>query len=249
MWSNARQLNRLAGALYGLVALLLLGAAGYWTVQQPLFVLRTIHIGGEVDHLNAPTIRAALIGHLEGNFFTVNLVEIQTAINSMPWVRKSSVRRVWPNQLAIVLEEYKPLGLWKNDQLVSQEGELFTANPEEAGENLPLLSGPTGSEKELVAQYRNFSRWLAPLGLTLHSVTLSARYAWTAELSSGLRLEIGMERDSHTLEERFQRFIAAWPQIKKQWGERIEAVDLRYPNGFALHISQAPPAENKGPAR
>lgn len=248
MWSNARQLNRLAGALYGLVALLLLSTAGYWAIQQPQFVLRTIHLGGEVDHLNAPTIRAALMGHIEGNFFTVNLAEIQTAVNSMPWIRNNSVRRVWPNQLAITLEEYKPLGLWQNDQLVSQEGELFTANPEEAGENLPFLSGPPGSEKQVVAQYRNFSRWLAPLGMTVRSITLSARYAWTAELSSGLHLEIGLERDPQTLEGRFARFIVAWPQISKQWGDQIQAVDLRYPNGFALQISQAQTTPHKNPA-
>ncbi len=247
MWSNARQLNRLAGALYGLVVLLLCGAAGYWTVQQPFFVLRTIHIGGDVEHLNAPTIRAALTGHLEGNFFTVNLSEIRTAIQSMPWIRNSSIRRVWPNQLAIVLEEYKPLGLWKNDQLVSQEGELFTANPEEAGDHLPLLGGPAGSEKEVVMRYRDFSQWLAPLGLTVRSVTLSPRYAWTVELSTGLRLELGLERNANTLAERFERFIAAWPEISKQWGEQIEAVDLRYPNGLALRKAN-PSAQKTTPS-
>ncbi len=237
MWNDSRQLNLLANALYSLLALALLAVAGYWLVQQPKFTLRVIKISGEMEHINMPTVRAALMGQVRGNFFTVDLETVRTAIESMPWVRQASVQRVWPNQLAITLQEYKAVGLWGSDQLVSEEGELFTANQAEADDGLPLLNGPVGSEKKVVDRYRDFKRWLAPLGSAPQVVTLSTRYAWRVELANGMRLDLGRERERDTLEVRCQRLVAAWPEVTKQWGRDIEYVDLRYPNGFAIHTA------------
>lgn len=237
MWNDTRQLNLLANALYSLLALALFAAAGYWLVEQPKFTLRVIKVSGELEHINMPTVRAALMGQVRGNFFTVDLETVRAAAESMPWVRQASVQRVWPNQLAITLQEHKALGLWGSDQLVSEEGELFTANPAEAVEGLPLLNGPVGSEKKVVERYRELKRWLAPLGVTLRAVNLSARYAWQLQLSNGIRIELGRDRAEDPLEARCQRLIAAWPEVTKQWGNEIEYVDLRYPNGFAIHTA------------
>lgn len=147
MWNNVRQLNLAASALY---ALLLLGCAAagcYWLIQRPAFALRTILIDGDTEHINAPTVRAGVVGRLKGNFFTVDLDTARVAFEQMPWVRHASVRRVWPNALAVTLEEYKPLGTWGSDQLVSTDGELFTANQGELDEELPAFDGPDGSAR------------------------------------------------------------------------------------------------------
>ncbi|MGI4812854.1 MAG: cell division protein FtsQ/DivIB [Janthinobacterium lividum] len=238
MWNNVRQLNAVSSALYALALLGLLAAAAAWIVQQPMFTLRTISIDGDVDHINAPTVRASVIGRLRGNFFTVDLDNAQAAFESMPWVRRAGVRRVWPNALAVTLEEYRPLGIWGDDRLVSVDGDLFTANQGElADQDLPEFDGPPGSEKIVVARYRDFTNWFAPLGGKPEAVTLSARYAWTVKLSSGLQLELGRERNQNSLAERSARFTKAWPQVVSRWGKDIQAADLRYPNGFAIRAA------------
>jgi len=48
-----------------------------------------------------------------------------------------------------------------------------------------------------------------------------------------LRVELGRERDSNTLQARAQRLIEAYPRIAARW-PALSSVDLRYPNGFAL---------------
>ena len=73
MWNNVRQLNLAANALHVVLVLLLLGAAGYWAIQRPEFRLREIQIDGDTAHINSPTVRAGVVGHLKGNFFTVDL--------------------------------------------------------------------------------------------------------------------------------------------------------------------------------
>ena len=117
-----------ASALHALLLLVLAAAGCYWLIQRPTFALREIRIDGDTEHINSPTVRAGVVGRLKGNFFTVDLDAARAAFEQMPWVRHASVRRVWPNALAVTLEEYKPLGTWGSDQLVSVDGELFTAN-------------------------------------------------------------------------------------------------------------------------
>jgi len=237
MWNNVRQLNLAANALFALLALALLAAGAYWLTQRPAFTLRTIAIGGDVDHINAPNVGAGVVGHMKGKFFTVDLDNARQAFEQMPWVRRASVRRVWPNALAVTLEEYKPLGTWGSDELVSVDGELFTANQGEIDADLPSFDGPTGTEKEVVARYFEFKKWLAPLGATPDEVTLSSRYAWTVKLSNGTQIEYGRERDPQTLAERSHRLTAAWTAVTARWGKDIEYADLRYPNGFAIRAA------------
>ena len=249
MWNNVRQLNFVANAMHALLALALLAAGGWWLVQRPNFALREIRIEGDTEHINAPTVRASVVGRLKGNFFTVDLDAARQAFEQMPWVRRASVRRVWPNALAVSLEEYKPLGTWGSDQLVSTDGELFTANQGELDTDLPAFDGPDGSAKEVVARYHDFEKWFAPIGVSPDEVTLSPRYAWTVKLSNGTQVELGRERNADTLGERAHRLIAAWAAVTQRWGKDIEYADLRYPNGFAIRaagmrfITDTPPGK------
>jgi cell division protein FtsQ len=225
MWNNVRQLNFASNALHAVLVLVLLAAGGLWLVQRPNFALREIQIDGDTEHINSPTVRASVVGRLKGNFFTVDLDAARQAFEQMPWVRHASVRRVWPNALAVTLEEYKPLGTWGSDQLVSVDGELFTANQGELEEDLPAFDGPNGTAQEVVARYRDFKKWFAPLGATPDEVTLSPRYAWTVKLSNGTQIELGRERNPQTLQDRSRRLTAAWAAVN---GFAIRAAGMRF---------------------
>ena len=57
------------------------------------------------------------------------------AFESVPWVRHAVVRRVWPNRLAVTLEEHRAAALWQglgtttgSESLVNGHGEVFEAN-------------------------------------------------------------------------------------------------------------------------
>lgn len=237
MWNNVRQLNLATGALHALLVLALLAAGCVWLVQRPTFALHEIMVDGDTEHISALAVRNGVVGRLKGNFFTVDLDVVRQAFEQMPWVRRASVRRVWPNALAITLQEYQPLATWGSDQLVSVDGELFTANQGELDEELPAFDGPPGTEQQVVARYRDFVKWFAPLGLTPDEVTLSPRYAWTLKLSNGMQVELGRERNQNTLADRTKRLTAAWSAITQRWGKDIDYADLRYPNGFALRAA------------
>jgi cell division protein FtsQ len=237
-------LNAISNTLFGLLALSLL-AAGVWTVaQRPMFTLKVIRIEGvqdvELRRVNPSTVKGTAVPRIKGNFFTANLDAVRQAFETVPWVRKAAVRREWPNQLVVTIEEHEPLGTWGSDgRLLSAQGDVFIANLAEAEEDgeLPEFSGPEGSEKEVVARYREFRQWFAPASLAPESVQLSGRYAWTVRMDNGMTVELGREQSQTTLKDRVNRLVGIYPQLLARLQDGIESVDLRYPNGLALKAS------------
>lgn len=241
MWHDIRMLNAATSALLGMLVLGLLASGIWWVSQRPMFTLKEIRIEGvdemPLRHVNASTVRTTALPRIKGNFFSANLDAAREAFESVPWVRKASVRREWPNKLIVTVEEHVPLGTWGDDgRLVSGKGDVFMANLAEAEEDADLaaFSGPEGSEKEVVARYRELHEWFRAVNLTPRSVDLSSRYAWTVKLDNGITVELGRAQTHTTLKERVDRLIGVYPQLVARLQDRIESIDMRYPNGLAL---------------
>jgi cell division protein FtsQ len=243
MWHDIKLLNATANLLFGAVALALFVACFWWLAQRPLFTLKAIRIEGQetaLRYVNPSTVRGTALPRIKGNFFSVNLDSVRAAFEAVPWVRKATVRREWPNKLIVTLEEHVPLGTWGDDgRLLSIKGDVFTANLGEAEEDGELLefSGPLGSEKEVVARFQDFLEWFAPANLAPETVQLSGRYAWTVKLNNGMTVQLGREQSREMLKARVDRLVGIYPQLVARLQDRIESVDLRYPNGFALKAS------------
>lgn len=241
MWHDVKTMNALAGALFGLCLLALLAAGLWWLAQRPMFSLAVIRVQAldaeSLRRVNSSTIKGTAVPRIRGNFFTANLDNVRIAFEAVPWVRRAVVRREWPDRLTVSIEEHVPLGTWGEDgRLLSVKGDVFTANLAEAEEDgaLPGFAGPDGSEKDVVTRFKDLQDWFAPAHLRPESVQLSGRYAWTVKLDSGMKIELGREQSSTTLRERVDRLIAIYPQLAEHWSNKIESVDMRYPNGLAL---------------
>jgi cell division protein FtsQ len=255
MWHDVRTLNAAASSLFAAVMLALLASGVWWLSQRPMFTLRTVTVdsmyGMELKHVNKLTLKAGVVGRIKGNFFTTNLEQVRGAFEAVPWVRRATVRREWPNQLIVEVEEHEALGTWGEDgRLLSVKGDVFTANLAEADEDheLPALEGPAGTEKEVLERFAQLRAWFAPISLTPAALNLSSRYAWTVKLSNGLQVALGREQDRNTLHNRVTRLVKIYPQLVARLPEGIETVDMRYPNGLALSSSalKMPVVDAKG---
>lgn len=241
MWQDAKLLNAIANVLFSIVLLAMLVSGVWWVIQRPVFALHVVRVEGEqkrdLRHVNALTIREQALPKITGNFFTTNLDHVRQAFESVPWVRKASVQRVWPDKLIVALEEHEVLGTWGEDgRLVSTAGDVFTANLAEAEEDTELISfsGPEGSQKEVVAQYRQFKDWFSSISLEPEAIEYSSRYAWSVKLNNGLRVELGKAQEPNGLRRRVEQLIKVYPQLVTRLQDNIVSVDMRYPNGLAL---------------
>jgi cell division protein FtsQ len=229
-------MNIAAAALGGLA---LVGASfivGLAAMRSPAFSLRSIRVLGAPRHVTSRDVVKVLQGRLSGTFFTVDLDAVRVLFETIPWVRRAEVRRLWPDELEVRIEEHVPMARWGQEsegQLVNTYGELFPGRTSEA---LPAFAGPAASAGEVARRYAEFRTLLAPLGVEPKSVTLSPRYAWQLRLSDGLVIQLGREREKDGVADRLARFVQAYPRALGTFASRVEYVDLRYPNGFAVRM-------------
>lgn len=231
MWDRPDILNAAARALYGLAVLLALFAAVAFTIQLPIFPVREVRLEAAPAHVTRDQVEAIVRHELRGNFFTLDLDAVRKAFTRLPWVRSVDLRRRWPDQLEVELEEHKPLARWDTAALVNTYGERFEAA---YSGRLPVFIGPPGATKEMAIQYEYFRRRLAGIGQRPVQVRVSPRRAWQLKLDSGLTLELGREE----IEARVDRFVAAYERAVAPLGQDIDYVDLRYANGFAVRVPE-----------
>ena len=244
--------------LLGLVSLCVLALT--WAARQPVFALRAIRVEGDLARVNQHTLRANAAPQLQGNFLTLDLQRARQAFESVPWVRRAVVRKVWPMKLVVQVEEHRAAALWGeeggNDRLVNLQGEVFEANVGDVeDEGLPRLAGPEGSAPQMLAMARRLTPVLAPLdGGALQQLQLSPRGSWRVLLDKGAQIDLGRGSEDEVLA-RTQRFVGTMPRVLAAYQRPLESADLRHNGGFAVRLkgittqpTAHPPGSPGGPA-
>jgi cell division protein FtsQ len=210
-----------------------------WLLQQNLFRLSAIRVGGDLTHNNAVTLRANVVPKLTGNFFTVDLPRTQAAFESVPWVRRAVVQREFPNRLRVLLQEHQPIAFWGQEgdaRLVNSYGEVFEANQGDVeSDDLPLLNGPLGQSALVLQGYRTLAPVFEKIDMRLTQLELTARGSWRARLDEGIVVELGLGSQDE-IRSRAERFVATLTQVSSKFGRSLESADLRYSNGYALKL-------------
>ena len=204
--------------------------AGSHLLDPTVFPVRVIEIKTPLKQINADDIRRVVTPHVEPGFWQTSLDEVRAAVEMLPWVHHAKVRRGWPDQLVIEIEEQQAFARWGEGGILNPQGELFDDQNRMDGESLPVLSGPESSSRMMVEHYRQMKRLLDSVGLELRRVDISERRSWRLHLEGGYTLLLG-RREPYP---RLLRFVRTYPQgVADRWDE-IERVDLRYSNGFAV---------------
>lgn len=247
--ADVRLMNTVANTVFVLAGVGALAAGLAWLMRSPVFPIRSIQLEGDLARNSVPTIRANAAPRLAGNFFSVDLQQGRAAFETVPWVRRAIVRRVWPDRLAVRLEEHRAVALWMGEdgaeRLVNSFGEVFEANVGDVeDDNLPVLSGPEGSAAQMLTLFQRLQPALAQLDLVMQRVHLSGRGSWRLELDSGATLELGRGSAAELLA-RTERFVRTVATVTTRWQAPLEYADLRHTDGYAVRlrgVSTQPPA-------
>ena len=256
IWNHPDRMQKLSRFLMRCFAVMMVIGVLVWLGQRPVFALKQIQIepvaGKTLKHVNKAIVKQQVLQTVQGNFFSVRLEDVKRGFESMPWVRHANVRRVWPNGLIVSIEEQKPFGTWGGPDshvLINSHGETFAGRISEVGDDIRLIDfhGPDESGKEVISLYEKANNWFKPWDAHVVSLALTERYAWHIKLSNGMKVEFGRDEensDKTLTEERVARLFKYWPQVQEKWSNRIDAVDLRYANGFAVHLAAASVKKN-----
>lgn len=231
MWDRPDILNRAADLLVTLALLLAVAAAIYVVAQSPVFEVREVQLRGMIAQVTRDQVAEIMQRDNRSNLVTLDLGATRAAFEKLPWVRSVMLRRHWPARLEVMIEEHVALGRWGDAALVNTHGEVFEAT---SSAELPVFRGPAEAAKEIAIQYEYFRSALAPIGRTPVQVVVSSRRAWQIRLDGGTEVELGREN----MEARLARFVSVYDRTIGKLNRRVEYVDLRYPNGFAVRIPE-----------
>ncbi|MBK8116951.1 MAG: cell division protein FtsQ/DivIB [Candidatus Accumulibacter sp.] len=248
MWHKPRVMTAVSDLLFLAGAAALLVAAVVWgTPRLRLFPLHEIQVTHALQEVRQSDVEQSLSDVLRGNFFTVDIEALRRAVEQLPWVRRAEVWRKWPSRIEVRIEEHRAAAHWGDgpEQLVNTYGELFSAALSQ-DQQLPRLSGPVGSSSEVLRRYEEFAQILKPTGRLPAQMALSPRLAWLLKLEDGMLVELGREQAKAPIRMRLQRFVDYYPTLSNTRQGRPMAVDMRYPNGFALRFPASAAQEVKG---
>lgn len=218
---------------------MMLAGVGLWVVRHPIWALSSIELHGDVKYQNPERFRSRLVSKLQGNFLTVDLKEVQILAQSVPWVRRAVVKRVFPNRLSVTLEEHEAFAWWQTadgSSLVNVQGEVFDAfDAEDELDDIPELAGPEEQVHQIKATYERIRPWFLSLGLPIWRLELTAQGEWQVGLRNGAWIALG-RGDIAGIEIKVQRFVLTLPKVMSQFRSELEAADLRYPQAYAVRL-------------
>jgi cell division protein FtsQ len=237
---DVQLMNVASAAVFALAALALLAAGLGALTRLPFFEIRSIRIDGDLARNSVPTIRANALPSLAGNFFSIDLERARRAFEQVPWVRHAVVRRVWPDQLAVRLEEHRAVALWEGEgdveRLVNSHGELFEANLGDIeDDDLPVFGGPEGSSAPMLALWQRLAPLFAAKGMGVERLHLSGRGSWRVEVDNGATVELGRGGADEVVA-RTERFLRTLAQVSARWQQPLEYADLRHADGYAVRL-------------
>lgn len=216
------------------VSAVMLAALLYWAVEQLLNPMNVpvskIRVQGSFINVTENML-APLSKQVSGvGYFDINVAAIQQQVEELPWIEQATVRRIWPETLAIHFIERQPFAVWSPGGLLSTRGEIFRPEPSSYPSGLPVFHGPEKLRDKMLRSFREFSQLLAPLGMRIGELKLDRRHSWQIDLQGGMRLKLGREHEF----ERLARFVRSYPRLKTLERGNVKRVDLRYTNGMAV---------------
>ena len=238
--------------LLGLVLLAAVGAGGWYGWRQAgpdlmgwgdhFFEIRVVEIT-RTDRISRDEVLAMLDLEPGRGLLLVDLVQAQRALETHPWIRRATVRRVFPDTLVVELDEREPVAVLKTgaggrEFLLDREGTLISEGVPAADEGLPILTGVEYTDAilgsgETAARVRSgiaLAGLLDRSGVGRTEVDLR-RPGDLVAYYSGLRLRFG-EGDLGDKVDRYRqvsdRVVDRWVAQAKASPARQVEVDLRF---------------------
>jgi cell division protein FtsQ len=231
-------MNAVANTVFVLAGWRCGGRSCGW-LRSPAVSGAHIQLEGDLARNSVPTIRANAAPRWPATS-SASTWRGARAFETVPWVRRAVVRRVWPDRLGCAWKSTAPLALWAddgNDRLVNSQGEVFEANVGDVEDDQPAhaLSGPEGSAAQMLA--------LAPAAAAgvrrLDADPAAARAVGPRLVAAAARQrrhagtgprQRGRTGGAH------ERFVRTLPRSARAGSAPLLYADLRHTDGYAVRL-------------
>ena len=210
-----------------------LGGA-YLDQVEPLLPIRTIQLSGTFENLDKQEVETSLSQYIGQGFFSLDIYQLQQTLYASAWTDTASVRRVWPDELRVMIKEKTPVARWDDQHLLSDSAKAYLADTEQFTQ-LPIVHAINHQPAWVLAQFYRLEARFNSVDERLLALHADSRGALDVELINGLKIKMGRTNIDHKID----RLVSIYQQQILPRREQIQRLDLRYSNGFAVAWKKA----------
>ena len=180
------------------------------------------------------TLKATMGEQAAGSYFSADLQSMRNIALGLSWVDEVSVVRDWQRGIVVTALPKQAVAKFGTERLVDAKGQVFvpadSAATKIGSEQLVTLQGSKNQAPVIMQQMQQINDWYDPLGIKVVDIILTPRMTWIVRFDDGFRVIVDNENTAQKLLNLSQLL---GNQLKSRRTD-IQAVDLRYKNGFAI---------------
>ena len=227
------------------------GLARDWVVAESLEISRTagfkvedIIVTGRV-HADMEAIERAVAIPKNAPILALDVQQMKTSLEQVPWVHTAQVTRQLPNTVRIELSERQAVALWQYQKkltLIDAQGVALREDHLRSFAGLPLLIGEGAPEKaadllRLLAAEPELARYIV-------SCSRIGGRRWDMSFSTGVTVKM----PEYNIELALRRLAAA-QETHNILGQELSVIDLRQPEKMILTPGPAKPVASRESSR
>lgn len=217
-------------AVLAVVLVAIVIGAVYWINDPKNMPITRIEVKGDLAYVDETVLRSALEPYIPNNLYLLDVKGLEARLEAEPWIRSVALYKKWPQTLIVRIEEQRPLAFWGDEKMINTHGEIFDTVLEKQRGVMPVLFDATEDGARTIENYKQVQQWVKSLPVGVEKFVEDARGAWQLTLTNGIKVEVGRQEQS----KRIRRLVVGYLKELAEKEKRIDTIDLRYTNGFAV---------------
>ncbi len=190
-----------------------------------------VKISGQSETAELDVLDRLALGK-QPSLVTFDVEAARARVETLPWVEKATIRKLYPDFLEVAIEERAPFAIWQSDGenwLIDDAGKLITDKVDGRYTRLPLVTGVGAADRA-----REFTRLVGgfpAIAKRVHAGVLIDERRWTVVLDNGIEIMLPEADPVSAL-----ATVARLDADKALLSRAIAAVDLRTPGEMVLRL-------------
>ena len=195
------------------------------------FPIKNISIESIIININKDDVFEKSKNYLDSkSFFNFKINILKKEIEKVSWVKSADIRRVYPGEIKIYIEEHIPIAIWNNESYMNNIGDIFFVN--DIKKNLPIISSNQSGNKIMFEYFSLLLKYISDenFDIKIKKIEENDIRSLSAYLSSGIIVKFG----SKDIRNKIHTFIKVYKTLNTSDLEKIRYIDMRYSNGFSI---------------
>ncbi len=192
-----------------------------------------VEISGQSETSEIDVLEAMAMGEYP-SIVTFDAITARERVEKLPWVKRVTIRKLYPDTLQVAISERQPFAIWQHDGavvLITKDGKVISDHVDARYKNLPMVVGVDADKRadEFVTLLEEFPTF-APR--VTAGVLVSGR-RWNVVLRNGVEIMLPEEDPASALIQ-----AVALDDGHGILSREIAAVDLRLPSRLVFRLTE-----------